>query len=85
MKAQLLQRRQNTLDQRNNTQNESRPWYKIPMVWFVMALPLTAVVASIITLVIAAKHSPDVIQHNRHSSKIITPVDSEKTELGNSN
>ena|GEM_PF-6258386 len=34
------------------------------MVWFVIALPMTAVVASIATLVIAAKHPPNVIEHN---------------------
>jgi hypothetical protein len=34
------------------------------MVWFVIALPLTAVVASIATLVIATKHQPQVIEHN---------------------
>ena len=34
------------------------------MVWFVIALPMIAVVASITTLVIAANHAPQVIEHN---------------------
>ena len=34
------------------------------MVWFVIALPTIAVVASITTLVIAAKHAPQVLEHN---------------------
>ncbi len=34
------------------------------MVWFVIGLPLIAVVASIATLVIAVKHSPVVLEHN---------------------
>ncbi len=34
------------------------------MVWFVIALPMIAVVASITTLVIAAKHAPQVLEHN---------------------
>ena len=34
------------------------------MVWFVIALPMIAVVASISTLVIAAKHAPQVLEHN---------------------
>lgn len=34
------------------------------MVWFVIALPMIAVIASITTLVIAVKHQPQVIEHN---------------------
>ena len=34
------------------------------MVWFVIALPMTAVVASLVTLVIAVKNAPEVIEHN---------------------
>ncbi len=32
---------------------ENQPWYRNPMVWMVIALPMTAVVAGIITLFIA--------------------------------
>jgi len=55
------------LDPKNkNTTNDkdNKPWYTFPMVWFVIALPMTAVVASIATLVIAAKNAPQVIEHN---------------------
>jgi len=34
------------------------------MVWFVIALPTIAVIASLTTLVIAAKNAPQVIEHN---------------------
>ena len=34
------------------------------MVWFVLALPAIAVIASISTLVIAEKHAPVVLDHN---------------------
>ena len=51
------------MDQENKKSNP-KAWYKYPMVWFVIGLPLIAVVASITTLVIAAKHSPVVIEHN---------------------
>jgi len=34
------------------------------MVWFVVALPMTAVIASIATLIIAANNPPQVIEHN---------------------
>jgi len=41
------------------------------MVWFVFSLPAIAVVASIATLVIAAKNPPNVIEHNEsYKSKI---------------
>ncbi len=50
---------------KNTINNEdNKPWYRFPMVWFVIALPMTAVVASIATLVIAAKNAPQVIEHN---------------------
>jgi len=51
------------LDQKDKTPIK-QPWYKYPMVWFVIGLPLIAVVASIATLVIAVKHSPVVLEHN---------------------
>lgn len=44
--------------------SKKKPWYKYPMVWFVIALPLIAVTASIVTLVIAIKHAPVVLEHN---------------------
>jgi hypothetical protein len=50
------------LDQKNKI--DKKPWYKYPMVWFVIALPTIAVVASITTLVIASKHEPQVLEHN---------------------
>jgi hypothetical protein len=54
------------LDQENKQFNEQpkKPWYKYPMVWFVIALPMIAVVASITTLVIATNNRPNVIEHN---------------------
>jgi len=51
------------LDQENKTETK-KPWYKYPMVWFVIALPMIAVAASITTLIIAVKHQPQVIEHN---------------------
>ena len=50
------------MDQKNKM--NKKPWYKYPMVWFVIALPMIAVVASISTLVIAVKHAPQVLEHN---------------------
>ncbi len=50
------------MDQKNKI--EKKAWYKYPIVWFVIALPTIAVVASITTLVIASKHAPQVLEHN---------------------
>ncbi|HFC30428.1 MAG TPA: hypothetical protein ENJ44_05235 [Oceanospirillales bacterium] len=49
-------------DIKNKLQN--KPWYKYPMVWFVLALPLIAVTASIVTISLAVKHAPQVLEHN---------------------
>ena len=45
-------------------QKDKKPWYKYPMVWFVMALPLAAVIASFVTLYLAIEHAPVVLEHN---------------------
>jgi len=59
------------LVQENKEVDNKKPWYKYPMVWFVFSLPAIAVVASIATLVIAAKNPPNVIEHNEsYKSKI---------------
>ena len=54
------------MDPENNLNKKvvAKPWYKYPMVWFVVALPMTAVIASIATLIIAANNPPQVIEHN---------------------
>jgi hypothetical protein len=63
------------LDQKNktNSTNDKKPWYKYPMVWFVIALPAIAVVASITTLVIAVKHQPIVIEQTESYKAKINP------------
>lgn len=37
------------------------PWYKHAWVWFIIALPATAVVASLYTVYIAKQNAPQVI------------------------
>ena len=41
---------------------QSTPWYKPSYVWLVVALPLSAVVAGIITVIIAFKNSDSVVK-----------------------
>lgn len=43
-----------------NQQLDDKPWYKQFWPWFIMALPMAAVIASIATLVIAIKN-PDYL------------------------
>jgi hypothetical protein len=42
-------------------QNKPIPWYKVPMVWLVLGGPLSVVVASLATAVVAWKHNDPVI------------------------
>ena len=37
------------------------PWYRVGMVWLMIGLPMSAVVASMVTLVIAHQNSPIII------------------------
>ncbi len=37
------------------------PWYKHAWVWFIIALPATAVVASLYTVYVAQQNAPQVI------------------------
>lgn len=42
-------------------ETDNTPWYKIGMVWMMIGLPMTVVVASMITLVIAHRNAPIII------------------------
>ncbi|QTN25155.1 hypothetical protein HZ992_09345 [Rhizobacter sp. AJA081-3] len=42
-------------------QNKPIPWYKFPMVWLVVGGPLSVVIASLATAVVAWKHIDPVI------------------------
>ncbi len=42
-------------------QNKPIPWYRVPMVWLVLGGPLSVVVASLATAVVAWKHIDPVI------------------------
>jgi len=45
----------------NSTPNPAIPWWRVPMVWLVLGGPLSVVVASLATAVIAWKHIDPVI------------------------
>lgn len=42
-------------------QIETRPWYRYPMVWMVIALPATAVVAGLLTVYIAVSNQDTLV------------------------
>ena len=44
-----------------HTQFKPAPWYKHAWVWFLIALPSTAVVASLYTVYVAYQNPPQVI------------------------
>lgn len=39
----------------------SPPWYKVGMVWIMIGLPFSVVVASMVTLVIAHQNAPIIV------------------------
>jgi hypothetical protein len=65
MKQEKKQKKKKSVNQ------EGLPWYKYPWVWFIMALPASAVVAGFITLYIAHQNAPQVIskEHRFHINK----------------
>lgn len=42
-------------------QEQSLPWYRYPIVWFAFALPVIVVIASMVTIVIAHKNPPQML------------------------
>ncbi|VAW39899.1 hypothetical protein MNBD_GAMMA01-549 [hydrothermal vent metagenome] len=54
------------MDQKNKPVDSltPKPWYKYRMTWLAFGLPATAVIASIITLVIAVNNAPIVIKQS---------------------
>lgn len=49
------------------TAPDSRPWYREPWVWFVIALPAVAVVAGLVTLGLAIHGSDEVVRDDFRS------------------
>ena len=61
-----------------NMKSEDRssdPWYRFGMVWMIIALPLIVVVASLITVSIAFKNAPIVIEKTNYESVISEAVE----------
>lgn len=48
--------------QSTQDKTESLPWYRYPMVWMIILLPLIAVVASIATYIIASDNAPLLLE-----------------------
>jgi hypothetical protein len=44
-----------------STKINTTPWYKIGMVWIMIGLPFSVVVASMVTMVIAYQNAPIII------------------------
>lgn len=64
------------------TQNDdpTLPWWRVPMVWVVLSGPLSVVVASLATAVVAWKHIDPVLDaarpaHARPGADVAVPAD----------
>ena len=44
----------------NKAKHQHPPWYRVGMVWLMIGLPAIVVVASLITVVIAHQHAPEI-------------------------
>ena len=47
-----------------DTSKQLEPWYRVGMVWLMITLPLIAVVASLVTVGIAMKNAPKIVEKN---------------------
>lgn len=51
----------------NNTQaTQLRPWYRQFWPWFLIALPASAVIAGIVTVILAASNPDPIIKSDRY-------------------
>tara|TARA_R110002072_G_scaffold24747_4_gene83712 strand:- start:11289 stop:11489 length:201 start_codon:yes stop_codon:yes gene_type:complete len=57
---------------------DTKPWYKQFWPWFLISLPSSVVIASIITISLAVKNAPVITQNNL--GKFVQPINSEKNE-----
>lgn len=51
------------------------PWWREPMVWLIMALPLTAVVAGLTTVWIAFSRPPNIVSDGNSGGMEVTKAD----------
>ncbi|MFY8134916.1 MAG: FixH family protein [Aquimonas sp.] len=70
-----------------NSNPTARPWFREPMVWLVIALPMTAVVAGLSTLAIAIRSGstdavPDVVRRTLQIQDADIAADRRAIELG---
>lgn len=59
---------------------DSKPWYKQFWPWFVISLPATAVVAGLITVVIAVQNKPDIVRDDWYKDGFAIQQRKERTE-----
>ncbi len=51
-----------------NTPAQSLPWYRYPIVWLVVGLPASVVIACIVTYILLLEHPDPVVPHSQVSS-----------------
>lgn len=62
-----------------NNVTDSKPWYKQFWPWFVISLPATAVVAGLLTVVIAVKNKPDIVRDDWYKDGLAIQQNKERT------
>ena len=67
----------------NRTPEESLPWYRYGMVWLVILLPLSVVVASMFTIALAVKNAPVILTPDKPvvEAKITSSKDRSEDQL----
>ena len=58
---------------------DTLPWWRVPMVWVVLGGPISVVVASLVTAVVAWRHIDPVLEdsrgHARPADEVAVPAD----------
>lgn len=51
-----------------NAHHASLPWYRYPIMWLVVGLPISAVIAGIVTYALILEHPDPVVPHSARSA-----------------
>jgi len=60
--------------------NEKTPFWKVPMVWLIIALPTAAVIGSLVTAWIASQGADPLVEEPHHKLGLTTQVNAPKLD-----
>lgn len=64
---------------------EKTPFWKVPMVWLIIALPTAAVIGSLVTAWIAYQGADTLVEEPHHKLGLTTQVSAPKTDTNTPN